>query len=232
MSPTHIVIGVGAALAFGIAAFGNYYINLLRPQATTEPYGTSTAQVAPTPNPTTPAMPPANTENPTAVFKTNKGEFSLELFMDKMPITAGNFAKLAKEGFYDKSKFHRVIAGFMIQGGDPQTKDDSLAGRWGTGGPGYTIEDEFVPGLSNVRYTISMANTGAPNSGGSQFFINVADNVGLDYDKPPMGSSHPVFGKVISGQEIVDAIAGVPTTGRPKDQPLDPVVIESVTIVE
>jgi len=144
--------------------------------------------------------------NPIAVLETNKGDIEIELFMDKMPITAGNFKKLAEEGFYDGIRFHRVIDNFMIQAGDPLSKDESQKELWGTGGPGYTIEDEFVPGLSNVRGTIAMANIGQPNTGGSQFFINTVDNIGLDFDKPPATSKHPVFGKVVEGMDIVLSI--------------------------
>jgi cyclophilin family peptidyl-prolyl cis-trans isomerase len=124
-----------------------------------------------------------NENNPVAEFTTNLGKFSLELYEDVMPITAGNFIKLAESGFYDGIKFHRVIPGFMIQGGDPITKTDNVA-AYGTGGPGYAIPDEHIAGdkLTNIRGTISMANSG-PNSGGSQFFINVADNQNLDFDK-------------------------------------------------
>ena len=167
--------------------------------------------------------------NPIAVFDTSKGIVEIELFLDKAPVTAGNFAKLAKSGFYNGTKFHRVIKGFMIQGGDPNSKEVD-ASRYGTGGPGYTIQDEFVSGLSNVRGTISMANTGRPNSGGSQFFINHADNVGLDHDKPPLTSSHPVFGKVVKGMEVIDVIAGVETNAN--DIPLVPVTIRTITIRE
>lgn len=156
----------------------------------------------------------------TATLHTNYGDITLELYRDEMPITAGNFIKLAREGFYDGLTFHRVIANFMIQGGDPLGN--------GIGGPGYTIEDEFVPRFSNVRGTISMANTGAPNSGGSQFFINVVDNIGLDFDKEPLSSKHPVFGKVVNGMEVVDIISHVPTDEL--DKPLVPVLIEKVTI--
>ena len=167
--------------------------------------------------------------NPLVTLHTNKGDIVLELYLDKTPITAGNFLKLAREGFYDGTKFHRVISGFMIQGGDPNSRG-SDAPLYGRGGPGYTIEDEFVPGFSNVRGTISMANTGAPNSGGSQFFINLVDNLGLDFDKPPP-SSHPVFGRVTQGMvDIVDAIAQTPT--GPGDVPLEPVVIRSISISE
>ncbi|MEK7502977.1 MAG: peptidylprolyl isomerase [Patescibacteria group bacterium] len=165
--------------------------------------------------------------NPTVILKTNNGNITLELFLNEMPKTAGNFIKLAEEGFFDGTKFHRVIQGFVIQGGDPNSKGTDKV-SYGRGGPGYTIEDEFVEGLSNVRGTISMANTGRPNSGGSQFFINLADNIGLDYDKEPIESKHPVFGKVISGMEVVDAIAKVKV-----DQmgiPIEGVVIENITI--
>ena len=165
--------------------------------------------------------------NPIAVFDTSLGEFKIELFEDKSPITAGNFKKLAEEGFYDGTRFHRVIKNFMNQGGDPLSKDLAQSARWGTGSPGYSIKDEFIEGLSNVRGSISMANSG-PNSGGSQFFINVVDNTGLDWDKPPAQSKHPVFGKVISGMDVVDAINNVETV--PGDRPREDVLINKVTI--
>ena len=172
-------------------------------------------------------MSETETKNPQVAVKTNMGDIVLELYMDKTPITAGNFLKLVKEGFYDGTKFHRVINEFMIQGGDPESKgnDTSLYGR---GGPGYTIQDEFVDGLSNIRGTISMANTGQPDSGGSQFFINLVDNTGLDFDKPPLTSSHPVFGRVLAGMDIVDAIAKTAT--GPGDIPINPVIIEKILI--
>lgn len=131
------------------------------------------------------------------LLTTTEGDIIIEL-ADNMPITTGNFIKLVEEGFYDGVIFHRVIDGFMIQGGDPQGT--------GTGGPGYTIEDEFVEGSTNVRGSISMANTGRPNSGGSQFFINLVDNTFLDWDKPPASSKHPAFGVVVEGMDVVDAI--------------------------
>ncbi len=170
-----------------------------------------------------------NTMNPVAVLETNQGTVEIELYKDTMPITAGNFEKLVKEGYYDGIKFHRVIDGFMIQGGDPLTKDDSQVARWGTGGPGYAIPDEHIAGplLPNVRGTISMANAG-PNSGGSQFFINLVDNTGLDFDKQPLSSKHPVFGRVIKGMDVVDAIGGVAVGAG--DRPLSPVVITKATI--
>lgn len=172
-----------------------------------------------------------NAMNRIAVMKTNKGTIEIELFEDQMPITTGNFIKLAEEGFYDGVKFHRVIDGFMIQAGDPNTKGTDTA-SYGRGGPGYTIQDEFVAGelLTNVRGTIAMANTGQPNSGGSQFFINTVDNTTLDFDKEPFSSRHPVFGRVINGlTDVVDVISDVPVTPG-SNMPIEPVIIESVTI--
>ena len=151
-------------------------------------------------------------KNAIAKMETNKGVIRIELFLDKAPLTAGNFKKLVEEGFYDGLTFHRVIKNFMIQGGDP--KGD------GTGGPGYTIKDEFFKGSSNVKGTLSMANAG-PNTGGSQFFINVNDNTFLD-------GKHAVFGKVIEGMNIVDAIVNTQTGAN--DKPITPVVMKKVTI--
>ncbi len=171
----------------------------------------------------------SNSMNPVATFNTNMGEIKLELYADQMPVTVGNFTKLAKSGFYDGTKFHRVIEGFMIQGGDPNTKGDNES-IYGIGGPEENVPDEFVSGenLSNVRGTIAMANTGQPNSGGSQFFINLVDNTGLDFDKPPFSSKHPVFGRVIEGMSVVDTIGNIDTKER--DIPVTPIVIESIVI--
>lgn len=165
-----------------------------------------------------------NTMNPIAVLTTNKGVIEIELYKDIMPITAGNFEKLVREGYYDGIKFHRVIDGFMVQGGDPLTKDDAQAASWGTGGPGYAIADEFSadPREVNARGTISMANSGA-NTGGSQFFLNTVDNNFLD-------NKHPVFGRIVKGLDIVDAISKVATNDM--DRPLEAVMIESAEIVE
>lgn len=169
-----------------------------------------------------------NNNNPVAVLETTMGTIELELFEDTMPVTAGNFKKLVNEGYYDGIKFHRVIDGFMIQGGDPITKTSEVM-RYGTGGPGYSIPDEHIAGryLTNVRGTISMANSG-PNSGGSQFFINLVDNTNLDFDKQPLSSKHPVFGRVLSGMNVVDAIGKVETNVA--DLPLEDVVITKATI--
>ena len=170
-----------------------------------------------------------NKSNSLALLKTNYGDIYIELYTQKSPITAGNFKELVEDGFYDNVKFHRVIPNFMIQGGDPLTKNDSLQNRWGTGGPGYTIEDEFIQGLSNTRGTLSMANSG-PQSGGSQFFINTVDNKQLDFNKQPLSSKHPVFGKVISGMDVVDEISNVARNQR--DVPNRAVVIEEAIIIE
>ncbi|MBC7981716.1 peptidylprolyl isomerase [Candidatus Parcubacteria bacterium] len=151
---------------------------------------------------------------------TNKGTIELELFEQLKPATVANFVKLAKEGYYDGIKFHRIIKGFMIQGGDPLTKDDAESYRWGTGGPGYMFNDEIGSENSNATGTIAMANAG-PNTNGSQFFINVNDNNFLD-------PKHTAFGKVVSGMEVVSAIENVATGAG--DRPIEPVVIESVEI--
>ena len=171
-----------------------------------------------------------NDMNPVVVLETNQGTIEIELYKDLMPVTAGNFEKLVEEGFYDGIQFHRVINGFMIQGGDPNTKT-SNALLYGTGGPGYSIQDEHIANeqLSNVRGTISMANSG-PNSGGSQFFINLGDNTFLDFNKEPLQSKHPVFGRVVKGMDVVDAIAVMETNER--DLPVEAVVIEKATIKE
>ena len=155
----------------------------------------------------------------TVIMHTSMGNIVIKLH-DDMPITTGNFVKLSNDGFYDGVIFHRVIEDFMIQGGDPDGT--------GMGGPGYTIEDEFGHGHSNVRGPISMANTGRPNSGGSQFFINVVDNTYLDKEDPRTPSAHPVFGTVISGMEVADAISKVKTDFN--DKPIRDVVIERMEV--
>ncbi|MBU2545100.1 peptidylprolyl isomerase [Patescibacteria group bacterium] len=157
----------------------------------------------------------------TAVMKTNFGEIELELFGEDAPKTVANFVKLSEEGFYDGTKFHRVIKGFMIQGGDPLTQGDSLKDRWGTGGPGYTFEDEIHSNNKNIIGTISMANAG-PNTNGSQFFINTENNNFLD-------TKHTVFGKVVKGMDIITKIENTSTEGP--DRPVEDVIIESIKII-
>ena len=159
-------------------------------------------------------------DNMIAIMQTNFGEIEIELFSSDAPKTVENFTKLAKDGFYDGTKFHRVIKGFMIQGGDPLTKDDSLKNRWGTGGPGYAFADEIHSNNHNVAGTIAMANAG-PDTNGSQFFINTNDNNFLD-------TKHTVFGKIIEGMDVVRSIENVATEGP--DRPVEDVIIESIKI--
>jgi peptidylprolyl isomerase len=146
-------------------------------------------------------------------LETSRGNVVIELDSN-MPITAGNFEALVSKGFYDGTIFHRVISGFMIQGGDPEGT--------GMGGPGYEIKDEFTKNNENNRGTISMANAG-PNTGGSQFFINLVDNNFLD-------SKHPVFGRVIEGMDVVDEIASVSTDSN--DRPIEEVKILKARMIE
>ncbi len=146
------------------------------------------------------------------LLKTSEGDITFQLDED-MPVTAGNFRKLVEKGFYDGTVFHRVIDGFMIQGGDPTGT--------GCGGPGYAIKDEFTDHNRNNRGTISMANAG-PNTGGSQFFINLVNNNYLD-------KAHPVFGKVVEGMEVVDRIGKARTNAQ--DRPLKEIKIISATVL-
>lgn len=153
--------------------------------------------------------------NRIATFETNNGTFKIELFEEQVPETTGNFIKLAQDGFYDGLIFHRVIEGFMLQGGCPLGT--------GTGGPGYEIADEFHPDLKHdVEGILSMANSG-PNSGGSQFFITL--------DKTPwLNNRHAIFGRVTNGLEVVKAIGNVQT--NTSDHPLEHVTITTLTIGE
>lgn len=146
------------------------------------------------------------------LLKTTMGDIVIKL-KENMPITCGNFEKLVKEGFYNGTIFHRVIDGFMIQGGDPKGN--------GTGGPGYCIKDEFMPSNKNDMGTIAMANAG-PNTGGSQFFINLVNNNYLD-------KAHPVFGTVIEGFDIVKQIGKVKTNYN--DKPLEDVIIVEARVL-
>ena len=153
--------------------------------------------------------------NRTATIETNHGTFEAELFEERAPKTTANFIELAGKGFYDGVIFHRVIEDFMIQGGDPTGT--------GSGGPGYTIDDEFHPELKHTREGIlSMANAG-PDTGGSQFFVTLAATPWLD-------GKHAVFGQVVEGMDVVKEIGNV-TTGR-GDRPVEDVVMEKVTISE
>uniref|UniRef100_A0A0G4HT71 Peptidyl-prolyl cis-trans isomerase n=1 Tax=Chromera velia CCMP2878 TaxID=1169474 RepID=A0A0G4HT71_9ALVE len=186
--------------------------------------------------------------NPTATFETTMGNFTAEVFLDKMPYTASNFIDLAKTGFYNGLTFHRVIDGFMAQFGCPHSRDPNSRAA-GTGGPPGgssflnlatnsqekrdgegNVKDEFpnCPQISNEPGTLSMANTGAPNSGGSQFFINVAHNSFLDFFDKSTPSSHPVFAKVVDGFDIVQKICKVKTSRD--DKPGTPIYMNKITI--
>lgn len=181
--------------------------------------GLGCSQQAAPAKPAEPAQEPkqaqaTDVKNRTAVFETSKGIFKVELFDDKAPKTAGNFATLAQKGFYNGLIFHRVIDNFMVQSGDPNGN--------GTGGPGYTIPDEFSPDLKHDQAGIlSMANRG-PNTGGSQFFITLDATPWLD-------NKHAVFGRVTDGMDVVKAIGKVKTGAQ--DKPLEDVVIKKITIV-
>ena len=156
---------------------------------------------------------PEGGENMIAYFDTSMGTFEVELFVDKAPITTKNFIDLTNKGFYNGTIFHRVIPNFMVQGGDPTGT--------GRGGPGYTIPDEFGAGLKHdTKGMLSMANAG-PNTGGSQFFITIAPTPWLD-------GKHAIFGKVVKGYDVVDAMSKVPRNSQ--DKPLQDVIIKSVRV--
>jgi cyclophilin family peptidyl-prolyl cis-trans isomerase len=161
-----------------------------------------------------------STEKVTTILNTNMGPITLELDPTEAPKTVENFVSLAKSGFYNGTKFHRVIKDFMIQGGDPISKDDSQKDFWGTGGPGYTFEDE-VNGIELVAGVIAMANSG-PDTNGSQFFIITANAT------PWLQGKHTGFGFVTEGMDIVMKIQDTETEGP--DRPVEDVVIESVEI--
>ena len=164
---------------------------------------------------------PAAEVKEVGVIKTSLGTMIVEFYPDLAPNHVANFKKLAKSGFYDGQAFHRVIPGFMIQGGDPNTKDDTKKDSWGQGGPGYTIKAEFNS-RHHARGILSMARTPDPDSAGSQFFICHADAGSLD-------GQYTVFGNLLKGFDVLDKIATTPTEGS--DRPVTRVNIESIHIV-
>lgn len=155
-----------------------------------------------------------------AVFKTNKGDIIVAFYTDKSPVTVNNFMNLAQEGFYDGVTFHRVIQDFMIQGGDPLSKNLDDRSKHGTGGPEYRFGDEFND-EKIVRGSLAMANAG-PATNGSQFFIVTASAT------PHLDGRHTNFGYVVDGMDVVDLIESVPTDMR--DNPIDPVIIETIEL--
>lgn len=156
-----------------------------------------------------------------AVIKTNFGDITVKFYADESPVTVNNFLNLAKAGFYDGTKFHRVIKDFMIQGGDPNSKDDDWSND-GTGGPGYQFQDE-INGHKLVRGSLAMANSGA-NTNGSQFFIVTAE------DTPWLDGKHTNFGYVVSGMDLVDKIENVEVNEN--DHPLKDVIVNAVELVK
>lgn len=156
-----------------------------------------------------------------AIIKTSEGEMVVEFWPDVAPKTVENFKNLAKTNYYDGTCFHRVIRGFMIQGGDPLTKDPAKEAMWGTGGPGYQINAEFND-RKHVRGVLSMARSRDPNSAGSQFFICHAT-------APHLDRQYTAFGKLIKGDDVLEKIATTPT--NPGDRPVKRMAIESIRIV-
>jgi len=214
--------------------------------STTTTTGTTppATDTTPPPTPTSAPYTPPESRKPkdgeeVAVLDTSMGQIVLMFFPDKAPNHVKNFLKLAKKGFYDGTKFHRVMPGFMIQGGDPNTKTDNKA-SWGGGGPGYTLKGEMND-VQHKRGILSMARTGDPDGAGSQFFIVVADSLFLNPTRDSSGHLVPgregytVFGQVLSGQDVADKIVAVQTVGGQgpdQNMPLDPPVLKSVKIVK
>jgi peptidyl-prolyl cis-trans isomerase B (cyclophilin B) len=155
-----------------------------------------------------------------AIIKTTEGEMTVEFWPEVAPKTVENFKTLARKGFYDGTCFHRVIKGFMIQGGDPNTKDPAKESSWGTGGPGHTVKAEFND-RSHTRGVLSMARSNDPNSAGSQFFICHGDAKFLD-------RQYTAFGKLTKGDEVLEKIATTAT--HQPDRPNKRMGVESVTI--
>ncbi len=189
------------------------------------PGGSPSASACPTSAPSATSAAQILSDAGSAVVKTNKGEFTITLYGGAAPIATANFVALARCGFYHDIDFHRVLAGFVAQAGDPQTKSNrSDFADLGIGGPGYGFAIEApADSLKYDKYVVAMANTGQPNSNGSQFFIDLADLNGQ------LPRSYTIFGKVMSGTDVVDAIGRVPTNGE-RGVPLDPVIIDSITI--
>ena len=156
-----------------------------------------------------------------AVIQTTAGEMVVEFWSDVAPGHVENFKKLANKGFYDGTCFHRIVKGFMIQGGDPKTKDASKESEWGTGDPGYKIKAEFNS-KSHTRGVLSMARSQDPNSAGSQFFIYHGNPTFLD-------NQYTAFGKLIKGDDVLEKIANTPT--HPPDRPNTRIGVESIKIV-
>lgn len=165
-------------------------------------------------------------KNPIVLMETSQGKVTIELFQKESPLSVKNFLSYVKEGFYNGTTFHRVIPGFMVQGG-------GFTANMNQKSTGKPIKNEAANGLKNDRGTLAMARTGDPDSATSQFFINLVNNSGLNRPQPD-GHGYAVFGKVIEGMDVVDRIAGVRTGVRMgmRDVPLDPVEIKVVKVLK
>ena len=157
-----------------------------------------------------------------ALIKTSKGNIKVSFYADESPITVNNFMNLAEQGFYNGTSFHRIIKDFMIQGGDPNSKDQNNRGIHGTGDPGYKFEDEFN-NHKLVKGSLAMANSG-PNTNGSQFFIVTAEST------PWLDGKHTNFGQVVEGMDVVDAIENVSVDQR--DNPYEPIIVKSIELIK
>ncbi len=223
LSNTSHKLGLLAALII-IAVLGYFFMNAkdTTKKSTEEAQTVKTVAEVAVPVKT---QPPAEVTQPKvaptgAILKTSLGDIEVVFFGKEAPKTVENFTKLSETGFYAGTKFHRVIKGFMIQGGDPFSKDDAQQARWGTGGPGYAFGDEINPNKL-VRGVLAMANSG-PGTNGSQFFIVTAQAT------PWLDGHHTVFGKVVKGMDIVEKIEN--TAIGPNDVPRTPMVVESITL--
>jgi cyclophilin family peptidyl-prolyl cis-trans isomerase len=216
---TYLVVGVvGVIVAVGVLAFAAGWVGKPAPTPSPSPLPRpSFANLAP-PSATPLASPPASPsgDGTTATITTDLGTVTIALYTNSAPVAAQNFINLAQAGFYNGLDFHRIVPGFMIQGGDPNGD--------GSGGPPYKIPDEPVVG-SYTRGTVAMARTSAPNSGGSQFFIMVADD-------PNLPAQYDIFGTVTSGMDVVDQVVNMPNGGEEGNggSALTPVIMRSVTI--
>ena len=212
MNRTTWIIGGGVLIL--AAALG---LSLFTGPTNTKPADSLTDNTTPTVEQKTLAPIPSETK---AVIKTSMGDITIKLYNTDAPKTVANFAKLAKDGFYDGVRFHRVIKDFMIQSGDPLSKDDTKQSAWGTGGPGYQFEDEINP-HKLVRGSLAMANAG-PNTNGSQFFIVTADATAW------LDGKHTNFGEVIGGMDVVQKIGYVKTAAA--DRPVTPITVSSIIV--
>ena len=216
-------------MALLLAGCGGQKSETPPPATTTAPVAATTPAPVAAPTDSKPATPPAAAPDnnaaaettEVAVIKTTEGDMVIAFWTDAAPKTIANFKKLAKSGFYDGTAFHRVIKGFMIQGGDPLTKDPAAEARWGSGDPGYKIDAEFND-HPHVRGVISMARSADPNSAGCQFFICHGNPSFLDHQ-------YTTFGKLIKGDDVLEKIATTPT--HPQDRPDTRMGIISIKIV-